>query len=369
MSRNYKFHKPEELYFVSFAVVDWLDVFTYQPEGYVEPTVTSSGVEMNYIYQYKDHLGNIRLSYKNTGTVSSPILEIVEENNYYPFGLEHKGYNNVVNGTDHKYGFGGKEEQNELNLGWIDITARNYDPALGRWMNLDPLTEQMTRHSPYNYAFDNPIYFIDPDGMAPRSSIIIRGKRDLETSREQGFAGGEYSDPDDPIKFFNYLFSLLGWNDYSIGDDIMSEINGEENEANNTLAPLREVNLGVQEWIVENKDDLLLFAEASQEVGDVVAIVGYTLTLTGYGAPVGIPLAAVGNGFSLGGDLIEVSVFISENELSKVRTKGGFIAAGMLIDLAIKKAPGSDELIKQVLSQTGGLTINITKKMVENTKE
>ncbi|MCX2682133.1 hypothetical protein OOZ15_19460, partial [Galbibacter sp. EGI 63066] len=146
--------------------------FFSHAEGYVTPS-GSGGYD--YVYQYKDHLGNIRLSYQdadNNGSIATN--EIVEESNYYPFGLKQKGYNNVVspdgNALAQQWKFGGKQYQEELDLNWYDVTARNYDPALGRWMNIDPLAEKMRRHSPYNYAFDNPIYFIDYDGMMPSGS-------------------------------------------------------------------------------------------------------------------------------------------------------------------------------------------------------
>lgn len=95
--------------------------------------------------------------------------DVLAYNKYYPFGLKHKGYNINITSTNPalKYKFGGKEYNDELGLDWYDVSARNYDPALGRWMNLDPLAETMRRHSPYNFGFDNPIYFQDYDGMAP----------------------------------------------------------------------------------------------------------------------------------------------------------------------------------------------------------
>lgn len=144
--------------------------FFSTPEGYIEPD-TNNGY--NYVYQYKDHLDNIRLSYSdsnNDGQVS--VSEIIEEHNYYPFGLRHKGYNNVVNGTHHPYTYNGKEEQNELGLSWHDFGARNYDASLGRWMNLDPMAEDFYDWSPYNYSYNSPIFFSDPDGNSPISMII-----------------------------------------------------------------------------------------------------------------------------------------------------------------------------------------------------
>lgn len=107
-----------------------------------------------------DHLGNVRISF---GRNSAGGLEITDANDYYPFGLNHiQGMLSSSRlGSYYSYKYNGKELQE---TGMYDYGARFYMPDLGRWGVVDPLAEKMRRHSPYNYAFNNPIMFIDPDG-------------------------------------------------------------------------------------------------------------------------------------------------------------------------------------------------------------
>ena len=102
--------------------------------------------------------------------------------NYAPFGLNLAGIEKTGQ-PDHKFQYNGKEKQGELGLNWIDYGARFYDPQLGRWHSIDPLADQMRRWSPYNYAFDNPMRFIDPDGMGP-DDVIITGDKAKEAFKQ-----------------------------------------------------------------------------------------------------------------------------------------------------------------------------------------
>jgi len=140
--------------------------FFGQPEGYVTPDGQGG---YDYVYQYKDHLGNIRLSYVDDGNGG---LEIVEENNYYPFGLKHKGYNDVPmsslgNDVAQKWKFGGVELDETTGL--YEMGFRQYDAAIGRFTAIDPVTH--FNQSTYTAFDNNPVYYADPSGTTTVSSI------------------------------------------------------------------------------------------------------------------------------------------------------------------------------------------------------
>lgn len=95
--------------------------------------------------------------------VSAEKYKNKRQNNYYPFGLKHEGYNGINSATpSYKYKYNGKEFQE---TGMYDYGARFYMPDIGRWGVVDPLAEKFFDYSGYNYVLNNPIKFIDKDGM------------------------------------------------------------------------------------------------------------------------------------------------------------------------------------------------------------
>ena len=107
---------------------------------------------------------------------------IVEESNYYPFGLKHKGYNSVVssngNSTAQKKLYNGKELQDELGLNRYDYGWRNYMPDIGRFDKIDRFAEKYENHTPYHYAANSPLLFKDVKG----DSLVVVTLRGLNTA-------------------------------------------------------------------------------------------------------------------------------------------------------------------------------------------
>ncbi len=203
------------------VTTNYLSGFQYQngvlqffphTEGYVNVT---GGTNYNYVYNYTDHLGNIRLSY---GLDQNNVLKIIEENNYYPFGLKHENYNTEQYNYDQKLDgsvklvrraepnpelislralpfdpnqpiavapvgnalyqkkFLGQERQEELGLNWDTFRHRNYDYAIDRFFGVDPVSEEYMSISTYQFAHNNPVWKIEIEGLEGTPS---NGKPDI----------------------------------------------------------------------------------------------------------------------------------------------------------------------------------------------
>ncbi|MBT2622609.1 DUF6443 domain-containing protein [Chryseobacterium sp. ISL-6] len=188
----------------TFSIESWDGEGTYHPDPNEIPILklriipTAEGyydaLKEGYVYNFTDHLGNVRLSYTDTnkdgiiqprayecnsfskggggGGCINPWKpgEIIDINNYYPFGMLHSYTTTSQNAYQYKYN--GKELQE---TGMYDYGARFYMPDIGRWGVIDPKSQYT--HEAYNYVWNNPIIFADPTGMTGEISDWIHNPK------------------------------------------------------------------------------------------------------------------------------------------------------------------------------------------------
>jgi RHS repeat-associated protein len=139
----------------------------------------------NKRYELVNHLGNVLATISDKvvdsvigGSVDHYEAEIVSAQDYYPFGMLQPDRQWRLG--DYRYGFNGKENDNEVKGegNQQDYGMRVYDPRLGRFLSVDPLTQEYPFYTPYQFAGNKPIRFIDIDGgeegESPLFKLLVR---------------------------------------------------------------------------------------------------------------------------------------------------------------------------------------------------
>jgi RHS repeat-associated protein len=146
--------------------------------------IQDSTIRGNKQYELTNHLSNVLATISDrriqntqiqTGT-SGIIAELTTATDYYAFGMQIPGRN--FSSGNYRFGFNGKENDNEVkgDGNQQDYGFRVYDPRVGKFLSIDPLTKDYPELTPYQFASNTPIMAIDLDGLeavVPRNNVVV----------------------------------------------------------------------------------------------------------------------------------------------------------------------------------------------------
>jgi RHS repeat-associated protein len=135
----------------------------------------------------------------NGTTIDYYNADVVTANDYYPFGSQMPGRKYSQPNSSYRYGFNGKELDKDMDGNCYDYGFRIYNPSLGRFLSVDPLTANYPWYTPYQFAGNNPIKFIDLDGLEevdPEFVEVIDGNTILTTEVWRDLSPSEWKSSD-----------------------------------------------------------------------------------------------------------------------------------------------------------------------------
>lgn len=312
------------------TVTDYINGIQYKTNSTVidfiqteEGRALPYGSGWNYEYTLTDHLGNNRATFDQVSGKTS-------ENDYYPFGYD---IPKTVNGN--LYLYNKKELQQEFVE--YDYGARFYDPVIARWTSVDPLAEQYRRWSPYNYGLDNPIRFIDPDGMGVWDDAL-------------GQLQGAYNYAANSVRStYNNAVSAVR----SSYNNAVNSVKGGYHKAAATAV---KAYAATKKYATDHKQSLLHAAKIMQDQGTAVQVTGGAMAVVGapvagVGAAPGGAVALAGTIESTGGTLLQAGVeFLTGDKKGSTITTGKAVISQTLElvgDRAVDDVmPGSAEASK-----------------------
>ena len=171
--------------FVTILLFDrnynFLDVAYQQlasTSGWGSLTASYTVKEAGYAYMYVSNEQSVLTDvYFDDVTMSYTPSAVLQYNEYYPFGLQAANSWTRPTAVANNYLANGGTEMNTTTKVY-DLDFRNYDPALGRMNQVDPMADKYGSLSPYHFALNNPVTSNDPNGADPPFGAIAYGQYD-----------------------------------------------------------------------------------------------------------------------------------------------------------------------------------------------
>jgi RHS repeat-associated protein len=179
------------------------------PEGRMTP---KTGGSYQYEFFYKDHLGNTRLTFRDS--LAAPVAGVyfpplvLSQTAFDPWGVVLRGAGQV-NAYQNRFEFQNKEKESTFGLNRINLGARTLNPTNGRFDRVDIMTDKLPFSSTYVYNMNNPLRYIDPDGAFPYP-VTVRSFAPIGSFKGTGFHddGRSYSTRSDVTSRISQTYTI-----------------------------------------------------------------------------------------------------------------------------------------------------------------